>query len=232
VDNDDINHPAIADDPHLEVEKSSPNLDNLWLKRSKDDVAYQRQAQVTWWTLMGGIALGALLTQLDPLQNEARAGNWYYLLYFFATCFIIVNSWVQTAWGALILRWPLSIGSSLILFFSNLSLSIAALSITHPTRWYGSIASMLVFTVLMQDHFKKQQSWVTLTATAIQRVRTGVFIYLGLLCVVLTMTIILMIFPIRLLEILSGIFAVALSVLALYWQHIGMQVEKREVHIA
>jgi hypothetical protein len=173
-----------------------------------------------------------LLTQLDLLLAEARIGNWHYLLCFFATCFIIVNSWVQTAWGALILHWPLSVGSSLILFFSNLSLSIAALSITNPNRWYGSIASMLVFTVLMQIHYKRQQSWVTLTATAVQRARTGIFIYLGLFCIALTMMIILMVFSIRLLEILSGIFAVILSVLALYWQNISMWVEKREIHIA
>lgn len=221
-----------SDHSHPGEENPNETIDTLWMKHNEDDVGYQRQAQVTWWTLMGGIALGALLTQLDVLLSETTAGNWYFLFYFFATCFVIVNSWVQTAWGALVLRWPLSIGSSLILFFSNLSLSIAALSIMTPARWYASIASMLVFTVLMQVYFSRQQSWVTLTATAVKRVGTGIFIYLGLLCVVLTMMIIQMLFPTRLLEILSGIFAVILSVLALYWQHVGMQIEKRELHIA
>jgi len=48
------------DDRKIEPE-SPPN--KLWTQRGDDDVAYQRQAQVTWWTLLGGIAVGALLTQ-------------------------------------------------------------------------------------------------------------------------------------------------------------------------
>jgi hypothetical protein len=232
MDKDEINQHAVAKDPHPEVEKPDPPINNLWMKRSEDDVGYQRQAQVTWWTLMGGIALGALLTQLDLLLAQARAGNWHYLLYFFATCFIIVNSWVQTAWGALILRWPISIESSLILFFGNLSLSIAALSITHPARWFGGVSSVVLFAMLMQFHFMRQNSWITLTPKAVQRARFGITIYIGFLCIAVVMMALLFIFPAQLLEILFGVIIILLSVLALYWQHVGMQVEKREIHIA
>lgn len=231
VDCENANH-VMPNHPRSDTEHTHQPSEKFWLKRSEDDVAYQRQAQVTWWSLMGGIALGALLTQLESLLAQTRVGNGHYLVYFLATCLIIVNSWVQTAWGALILRWPISVGSSLILFFGNLSLSIAALSVTDPARWFGSVSSVILFAILMQFHFTQQQGLITLTPKAVQRSRVGIFIYTGFMCATLAMMMLLLIFPARILEILFGIISLILSVLALYWQHIGMQLEKSELHLA
>jgi hypothetical protein len=206
-------------------------LGNLWQKRGEDDVTYQRQAQLTWWTLMGGIAMGALLTQFDTLILEMRTGNWHYLLYFLSTCFVIVNSWTQTAWGALVLCWPISVASSLILFFGNLSCSIAALSITNPVRWYMSIGCVVLSAVLMQFHFKKQKGWITLPPEAIQRALVGIKGYIGLILVVIMICFLLIIFPGRRTEVIFGIIALVLSSTALYWQHLGMLREKEELNL-
>jgi len=102
--------------------------EQLWIRRGVEDVFFQREAQVTWWTVLGGIAVAALLTQLDGVLNILKAGHLVYVLYFLTTCLVIVNSWVQTSWGSLVLRWPISIPSSLIGFFQGLSLSLVALS--------------------------------------------------------------------------------------------------------
>lgn len=230
VDSKNANH-VMPNHPRSDVEHPHQSIDNLWSKRSEDDVAYQRQAQVTWWTLMGGIALAALLTQLDQLLSETRAGNWYYLLYFFATCFVIVNSWVQTAWGALVLRWPISVMSSLILFFGNLSLSIAALSVTNPSQWYGSISGVILFSVLMQFHFTQQHGRITLPPRAVQRARSNIFVYIVLMLFCLAMMVVLFLFSTQFIEFLFGIAAVILSSLALLWQHICMQEEKKALHL-
>jgi len=229
-----INHKNFSgyQDPKLNAKSTDKDHENVWQKRSEDDVAYQRQAQLTWWTLMGGIALGALLTQFDLLLAEARMGNWYLFFYFFATCFVIINSWVQTAWGALVLCWPISVASSIILFFGNLSCSIAALSITKPSRWMMGMAGVVLFAVLMQLHFKRQQGWITLTQDAIKHAMMVVVVYIGLFILLLAMVALLNLFPIKWLEILFGILVLLFSSLALYWQHLGMQQEKAGLHIA
>jgi membrane-associated HD superfamily phosphohydrolase len=204
---------------------------NWWKKRSEDDVTYQRQAQLTWWTLMGGIALGALLTQFESLLAETRMGNWHFFLYFFATCFVIINSWVQTAWGALVLCWPISVGSSLILFFNNLSCAIAALSITNPRRWMIGVAGVVLFAVLMQFYFKSKQGWIAFSPDGIQRAERGIVIYIGLFLLLLVMVALLTLFPSRWLEILFGVLALRISSLALYWQNLAMQQEKADLNM-
>lgn len=217
--------------PEPKETMSTDSLTSLWQMRSKDDVAYQRQAQVTWWTLMGGIAFGALLTQFESLLMETRSGNWQYFLYFFATCFVLINSWIQTAWGALVLRWPLSVTSALILFFGNLSCSIAALSITNPSRWYGSISSVVLFSIMMQYHFKGQQAWITLPEDAVERASLGISIYFGLMLFALATMAVLYFFSTRILELLFGALAVIISAFALWWQHLGMEKEKSSLHL-
>jgi len=109
--------------PNPDDRKTEPESlpSELWTRRGYDDVAFQRQAQVTWWTLLGGIAVGALLTQFESLLVAVRNGHWYYLLYFLATCFVIINAWAQVAWGALALYWPISVPTSIFVFMGGLS---------------------------------------------------------------------------------------------------------------
>jgi len=111
--------------------KPSPGNENhsekLWAARGVEDVYFQREAQVTWWSVLGGIAVAALLTELDTLLFAFNMGKWYFSLYFLATCLVIINSWVQTVWGSLVLKWPISISTSISGFFQGILLSVAAL---------------------------------------------------------------------------------------------------------
>lgn len=232
MNNPDHKNNTVFQDPEKETKSVDKDHERMWQKRSDDDVAYQRQAQLTWWTLMGGIALGALLTQVDLLLEQTRMGNWHFFFYFFATCFVIVNSWIQTSWGALVLFWLISVVSSLILFFGNLSCSIGALSITDPRRWFLSMAGVVFFAVLMQFHFKKQKGWITLTQDAIKHAKMGIVVYSGLIILLLAIAVLLSVFQFKWFEILCGIIALLISSLALYWQHLGMQREKAALHIA
>ncbi|MFH2038216.1 MAG: hypothetical protein ABIJ65_02150 [Chloroflexota bacterium] len=54
-----------------------------------EDVYFQRESLVIFWTVLGGIAAGALLTQLGPLE-EILAYRWYLL--FFSSFLTVVNS--------------------------------------------------------------------------------------------------------------------------------------------
>jgi len=205
---------------------------NLWTRRGEDDVAYQRQAQVTWWTLLGGIAVGALLTQFESLLAAMKGGQWYYLLYFLATCFVIINGWAQTAWGALVLYWPISVPTSLIIFLGGLSQSLAALNITRPALWTACVAGVLLSVVLMQLTFMRQKGWIAMPKDAIKRVIVGIWIYIILIFILLGASVYLFLIPSLWAELTWGVIVLLFSFFALYWQHLGMQEEKKRMHIA
>lgn len=204
----------------------------LWKKHGEEDIAYQRQAQVTWWTLLGGIAVAALLTQFEALLEAIKNGQWYYLLFFFSTCFIIVNSWIQTVWGALVLYWPIGVLTSIFLFMEGLCESLAALNITRPVLWTASIACVILFAVLIQLVFMKQEAWIALPKDAIKRAIMGIWVYTILFVVTLGASIYLYVFPSLLAEQIWAVIALIFSILALYWQHLGMKEEKKRMHIA
>ena len=218
-------------------EKSAPIFneepeEKLWAARGLEDVFFQREAQVTWWTVLGGIAVAALLTELDSLIAAFKMGEWYFGLYFLATCMVIVNSWVQTAWGSLILKWPISIATSICLFFQGLSMSVAALNITAPAIWYGAM-SVVVFTGLfIQVVFSKSRGWVTLSTELANEARTGIRLYAVIGLFGAASTIYLGLQPSVSAAMIWGIAALVLSVFALVRQHLGMVAEKRRMGIA
>jgi protein-S-isoprenylcysteine O-methyltransferase Ste14 len=78
----------------------------------------------------------------------------------------------------------------------------------------------------------RQEGWIALPKAAIKRVIVGIWIYGILILVTLGISVYLFIFPSRWAEMIFGVIALLLSVLALYWQHLGMQEEKKRMHIA
>ena len=73
----------------------------LWSIHREESVFFQREAQVNFWTVLGGLAVAALLTQLSPLLVEIKADRWYLFLYAISSILILGLSWVQTAWGVI-----------------------------------------------------------------------------------------------------------------------------------
>jgi len=43
-----------------------------WITHGIEDIYFQREAQVNFWTVLGGLAMAALLTQLSPLLREIQ----------------------------------------------------------------------------------------------------------------------------------------------------------------
>jgi hypothetical protein len=95
--------PGAAGEAQPGAGSADPPPSSPWQVRGIEDVYYQREAQVTWWTILGCIAAGALLTQLQDVVAQAQSGRWSPVLYFLATALIIVISWVQTVWGVIAL---------------------------------------------------------------------------------------------------------------------------------
>jgi hypothetical protein len=206
--------------------------EKLWAARGAEDVFFQREAQITWWSVLGGIAVAALLTELDSVPLAFKLGNWYVALYFLATCLVIVTSWVQTAWGSLILKWPLSISTSLSLFFLGLSLSVAALNITQPAVWYAAMSVVLLTGLYNQRVFSKNHAWIAFSPELVEQARASAWIYAGMTAFAIAYTVYLVLRPSVPAEVVGGMIAFVVSVFTLLRQHLEMTEEKQKMGIA
>ena len=206
--------------------------EQLWKARGAEDVFFQREAQITWWSVLGGIAVAALLTRIDSLPLAFKSGQWHVALYFLATCLVIVNSWVQTAWGSLILKWPLSISTSLSLFFLGISLSVASLNITQPMIWYAAMSVVLLTGLYNQRVFAKSHAWVAFSTDLVKQTHTSVWIYISMTLFAIAYTVYLVLRPSALAEITGGIIALVVSAFTLIRQHLEMVAEKQKMGIA
>lgn len=205
--------------------------EKLWASHGVEDVYFQREAQVTWWTILGGIAVGAILTRLESIPAALKAGQWYVLLYLLATLLIIINSWVQTTWGSLVLRWPLSIPTAVFISIQGISMSVAGLNASKPALWYTAISVVLVTAVLNQWSFSRTNAWANLPGELVKRAKTGILIYCFMCIFAVASSILLALTGGKTLEMTWGIIALVVSILALVWQHIGMSAEKRMMGI-
>jgi hypothetical protein len=211
---------------------SPEHVEKMWAARGVEDVYFQREAQLTWWSVLGGIAVAALLTRLDSLPAEFKAGRWYVAFYLLATCLVIINAWVQTAWGSLVLKWPISIPTSTTIFIHGICMSVAALYITRPAIWYASISVVLLAHQFDQWYFSKTGAWIAMPEERVAQFRKNSLIYSVMVIFGIASSIYLGLKPSFMAELCFGIIALLLSIGTLVLQHRGMVEEKRRLGVA
>lgn len=204
---------------------------SLWSTHREESVFFQREAQVNFWTVLGGLAMAALLTQLSPLLREIQSSRWYLTFYMVASILILAISWVQTSWGSLILKWPISIVSTVIVLFEMLAQSIQCLLITNPAGWLAATAGLVFFSLLLQMYFAMSGAWKVFSVGSIKHVKfnNGVYAFFVFICLAGASH--LHFFPSNIAETIWGAGVLLLSFLALYMQHKAMQKEKLELSI-
>jgi hypothetical protein len=203
----------------------------LWKSHGMEDVYFQREAQVNLWTVMGGIAAAALLTQFFELVHQVQASRWYLVLYFLASIATIVNSWEQTAWGSLVLRWPVSIPVTLFIFLTQLSLDIQCLLVTKPMGWMAASGLVILFSLLHNNYNRLSGAWPDFSSRRLKEIRTSWTIYAFWLLLSAGAVVQLHWFPSRTSEIIWGFVVLASSVIALVMQHRVTERERKELGI-
>jgi uncharacterized membrane protein len=203
----------------------------LWTTHREESVYFQREAQVNFWTVLGGLAMAALLTQLSPLLEQLRQGRWYLALYLVASILVIASSWVQTSWGSLVLKWPISIISTVIVLFEMLAQSIQCLLVTYPSGWLAACSGIIFFALVVQVYFAKSGAWQAFSPASIKRFRFTNWIYLSIMLICLAGAFQLFRYPSQPAEMVWGFVVLSFSVAALYMQNRGMQEEKKELGI-
>ena len=203
----------------------------LWRTHREDSVFFQREAQVNFWTVLGGLAMAALLTQLGPLLVELGKSRWHLVLFMLTSILVIATLWVQTSWGSLVLKWPISIITTVINLFGMLAQSIQCLLITNPAGWLAATSAILFFSLVMQWYFQLSGAWIVFSEGMITRLKVNNLIYLFLVVLCLGGALQLYLFPSHLAEIIWGFVVLTFAILALIMQHKGMQDEKKELGI-
>ncbi len=213
--------------------KNPSNQSDLkyWRERGSDDTWYQRQAQTTWWSVLGGIAIGILVTQISPVIEALKTAHWYTLLYFLATLLIITYSWVQTSWGSLVLRWPITIPGSLSLLVTTMSCAFAAINLDNPPVWMAALSVAAFSAFFMQFYFYLSGAWDVFPPDKLRGYKISLVAYGTLVVIVVGFTIHMFLVPTETVFMIYGIVSVLLSIGLLVWEQIGMAAEKRELRI-
>jgi hypothetical protein len=210
--------------------RNDPEL-RLWAARGVEDVYFQREMQVNLWTVMGGVAAAALLTQLSALAHEVQTSRWYLVLYFLASIAIIVNSWEQTAWGSLVLRWPISVPLTLFIFLTQFSLAIQCLLVTNPLGWMAASGLVILFSLLNQNYSRISGAWAAFSPKKLEEIKAGLLVFVLWLTLCIGAVVQLYWFPSHFSEIIWGFVALASSIIGLVMQHKVTEQERKELGI-
>ncbi len=216
-------------DTSSDVGKTSPR--SLWSVHGLEDVYFQREAQVNFWGVMGGLQAAALLTQLGVLWTQMQAGRWYLSIYFINSLLVIVLGWALLSWGALVLKEQLTILNTLLMFLSNFAVAVQCLLVTNPAGWLAATSAAAFFQWLQQIYFRQSGGWETFSAETIRQLKTNLWIYALWPLIALAGALHLFLIPSTVAEMIWAAVTMLVIIDALFRQHRGMQRERQELMI-
>ena len=196
-----------------------------------DDVNFQRGAQVTWWTIMGGLAAAALVTELGSLWTQMQSGHWYLGLFFLNSFMTIVLGWTLMAWGSLVLKYQITVVNTLLIIGTSFALVIQCLQVTHPIGWLAATGVSGLFQWIQQIYFMKSGAWEPFSAETIVHLRKNLWVYgvWPLICFVGVFHLFLA--PSAIVEIIWGVIALTVLIDALFRRNRDIQYERKELGI-
>ena len=202
------------------------NADAFWQQHGIEDV-YFREAQINFWTILGGITVAALLTQVDNIIINIQSGRWHVLLYAVSAVLLITASWVQNLWGSLILKIRINYVYVLLFTINLISMSVMCLYVTQPTIFLGAIAFFTMITVFLQIFLKKSGGWSIFPEKMIRNLVNTIWFYLVDVLLVIAAVIQLKLMPSQAAEIGWGCITVVGSVAVVILHHFSMQKERQ-----
>lgn len=211
--------------------EDQPSRRSPWSVHGLEDVHFQREAQVNFWGVMGGLQAAALLTQLGVLWEEVQAGRWYLAIYFINSILVIVLVWALLSWGALVLKEQLTILNSLVMFIGNFAIAVQCLLVTNPAGWLAATSAAAFFQWIQQVYLQKTGAWEAFSPETIRRLKTNMWIYAFWPLITLAGAVHLFLMPSTLAEMVWAVVTLLFITDALFRQHRGMQRERRELMI-
>ncbi len=211
--------------------KEEPGNGTLWKQHGMEDVYFQRDAQITFWTVLGGIAVAALLTQITNLIDGIQMGRWYLLLYFLTSIMLITNSWVTNLWGSLVLRMQVNILYALIQLMNLVCLAILCLQVTNPLTFFVAGGFFVLFGLFMDAYLMKSGAWVGFTPEKIKGIKFNSRVYLAFVVLCFGAAANLFWYPSVAADVGWGVLTLFASIAAMVMQHFTMKQERKELGI-
>lgn len=204
---------------------------SLWSLHGMEDVYFQREAQVNFWTVMGGLQVAVLLTQAGVLWEQAVAGRWYLFLYFLTSLLIIALMWALTAWGSLVLKWTINLPNIITGFLGNFAMAVACLLVANPPGWFLSLAVAAFGNWLHQYFFYRMGAWESFSENIYKELKASLWVYALWPLICFAGALYLYLAPSAIAETVWGLIILAVIINAFFRQHRGMEREKKELGI-
>lgn len=117
------------------------------------------------------------------------------------------------------------------MLFQMLIHSIQCLLVTNPSGWLLATAGIILFALLHQLYFKFSGAWKVFSPARVKSFRLTNLVYQFFMWICVGGAFHLYRFPSAFAEMIWGFVSFFFSVMALYWQYLGMQAEKKELAI-
>lgn len=222
---------AAKSEQYKEISSRQPVKDSRWFSNGLDAAYYQRSVQVNWTSVLAGIPIGILATQISPVIEALKTPDWYPVLYFSLLILAIAYSWLQVSWGSLVLKWAISVFTTLFGLISFLALSFSALNISRPDLFTAGLSVAILVSLGNQLYFYFSGSWNTFDPQYAQRLKNSLWIYLAQILLTCGATVMLFLIPSAAIKIIWGFIGNFACIGAILFQYIGMVKEKEELNI-
>ena len=217
-----VNRPPVA---------MEENSTNLWSIHGMDDVYFQRGAQITLWSIMGGLQVAALLTQVSILWEQLQAGRWYLSLYLLDALLIIALIWAASSWEGLVLKWSITIPTILTQLLGNFALAIACLVIINPAGWALSLAISATCNWLHHILLSRSGAWGPFPKEMIKALKANLWIYGLWSLLAFAAAVHMYLVPSAFVQAIWGLVGMAVIVGGLFRQHHDMERDRKEFGI-
>lgn len=207
--------------------KKAGSREELWNRHGLDDVYFQRDTFVTYLSILGGVAVGALLTQFLPMIEQIKLSRWHLILYFLASLFMMISTWVMVSWMALTLKMQIRFRTVIPQFFHLFVLCVVCLSVTNPTGWLAASGIYILLHLISNFVYKVTGQWDRWPTQVNAATRNNQWIYLFWMVLAFAASLHLKWFPSNLNETIWGVVALIGSILTIIKQDSDIERERK-----
>jgi len=206
------------------------NAKERWAEATRrDGIAHQRDAQLTWWSILQGIAMGEFVVLLPVIFTNAWQSKEYYVFAFVVATFLfLVNIWIQMAWAIIVLQWPLRSTHVILTTILGIVSVFLVRTMTVPLQWLATAMVLGCTAIGVYVYNWKREAYTWDDEEARWRPIVEIIVYL-----IVTIVLALWIYfrPSTISYSVSGLVAIFISIIALRSQSRRMKTEKEKVGI-
>ena len=155
----------------------------LWLVDRQQAIDYQRAAQMTWWSILQGLAVAALAEKTYAVfSSMVMDKDGFILLYILTSALVIVSAWFQMSWAIILQRWPVHVTHTAFTLLLGITIYLMALYVDQPANWFLALLAVIISSIIIYIYNLKTEAILNLPRFI--TVRTiAIYLFFGAICV-------------------------------------------------